>query len=179
MIPAVNNVHREWLREEEKDLVQRFSPAADYDTIGFFIAKFAVDSKNGQFEVPSTCSTMENWTSSEHWSYYFSTSPFTTEASCQDKMRDMLPKIFNVIHAIFCRCLPPTEQEMVGLTRWNLSGVRQPRTTNGKPLICSSWMLKNAGFTFVLESLCKHEPGDGEEKDMVWQIASIFRSPEQ
>ncbi|CAM6098706.1 unnamed protein product [Calypogeia fissa] len=51
--------YKEWLREEEKDLVQRFSPAADYDTIGFFIAKFAVDSKKGQFEEPSIPATVE------------------------------------------------------------------------------------------------------------------------
>ncbi|KAG6542737.1 hypothetical protein Mapa_015812 [Marchantia paleacea] len=40
--------YKEWLREEEKHLVQRFSPGASYDTIGFFIAKFAVSLKMGQ-----------------------------------------------------------------------------------------------------------------------------------
>ncbi|KAL2645336.1 hypothetical protein R1flu_012923 [Riccia fluitans] len=33
---------KEWLREGEEHLVQRFSPSESYDTIGFFIAKFAV-----------------------------------------------------------------------------------------------------------------------------------------
>ncbi|BBN03828.1 methyltransferase NSUN6 [Marchantia polymorpha subsp. ruderalis] len=40
--------YKEWLREGEKHLVQRFSPGASYDTIGFFIAKFSVSLKMGQ-----------------------------------------------------------------------------------------------------------------------------------
>ncbi|KAE9614838.1 hypothetical protein Lal_00036002 [Lupinus albus] len=35
----------EWLRPGEEDLVQRFDPSSPLDTIGFFIAKFAVGSK--------------------------------------------------------------------------------------------------------------------------------------
>ncbi|KAL3698749.1 hypothetical protein R1sor_012825 [Riccia sorocarpa] len=38
---------KEWLRQGEEHLVQRFSPSEAYDTIGFFIAKFAVSSKQG------------------------------------------------------------------------------------------------------------------------------------
>ncbi|OIW16306.1 hypothetical protein TanjilG_19022 [Lupinus angustifolius] len=36
----------EWLRPGEEDLVQRFDPSSALDTIGFFIAKFAVGSKD-------------------------------------------------------------------------------------------------------------------------------------
>lgn len=36
----------EWLRPGEEDLVQRFDPSSPLDTIGFFIAKFAVGSKD-------------------------------------------------------------------------------------------------------------------------------------
>lgn len=36
---------REWLRPGEEELVQRFDPSAALDTIGFFIAKFVVGSK--------------------------------------------------------------------------------------------------------------------------------------
>ncbi|XVF20904.1 hypothetical protein REPUB_Repub12eG0043700 [Reevesia pubescens] len=36
----------EWLRPGEEELVQRFDPSSPLDTIGFFIAKFAVGSKN-------------------------------------------------------------------------------------------------------------------------------------
>jgi hypothetical protein len=34
---------RQWLREGEQHMVQRFDPSGPNDTIGFFIAKFAVD----------------------------------------------------------------------------------------------------------------------------------------
>lgn len=37
--------HREWLRPGEEELVQRFDPSSSLDTIGFFIAKFSVGSK--------------------------------------------------------------------------------------------------------------------------------------
>ncbi|KAF7833494.1 putative methyltransferase NSUN6 [Senna tora] len=36
----------EWLRPGEEELVQRFDPSSPLDTIGFFIAKFAVGSKD-------------------------------------------------------------------------------------------------------------------------------------
>lgn len=36
----------EWLRPGEEDLVQRFDPSSPLDTIGFFIAKFLVGSKD-------------------------------------------------------------------------------------------------------------------------------------
>ncbi|KAI3457699.1 hypothetical protein Pfo_014362 [Paulownia fortunei] len=36
----------EWLRPGEEDLVQRFDPSSQLDTIGFFIAKFNVGSKD-------------------------------------------------------------------------------------------------------------------------------------
>ncbi|KAK8588594.1 hypothetical protein V6N13_087504 [Hibiscus sabdariffa] len=36
----------EWLRAGEEELVQRFDPSSPLDTIGFFIAKFAVGSKD-------------------------------------------------------------------------------------------------------------------------------------
>ncbi|PIN11510.1 tRNA and rRNA cytosine-C5-methylase (nucleolar protein NOL1/NOP2) [Handroanthus impetiginosus] len=36
----------EWLRPGEEDLVQRFDPSSSLDTIGFFIAKFNVGSKD-------------------------------------------------------------------------------------------------------------------------------------
>ncbi|XP_004491318.1 rRNA (cytosine-C(5))-methyltransferase NOP2C [Cicer arietinum] len=36
----------EWLRPGEENLVQRFDPSSPLDTIGFFIAKFAVGSKD-------------------------------------------------------------------------------------------------------------------------------------
>ncbi|XP_021898401.1 putative methyltransferase NSUN6 isoform X2 [Carica papaya] len=36
----------EWLRPGEEELVQRFDPSAPLDTIGFFIAKFTVGSKD-------------------------------------------------------------------------------------------------------------------------------------
>ncbi|KAL3363631.1 hypothetical protein AABB24_012737 [Solanum stoloniferum] len=36
----------EWLRPGEENLVQRFDPSSDLDTIGFFIAKFSVGPKN-------------------------------------------------------------------------------------------------------------------------------------
>ncbi|KAL2493642.1 NOL1/NOP2/sun family protein [Forsythia ovata] len=36
----------EWLRHGEEDLVQRFDPSSSLDTIGFFIAKFSVGSKD-------------------------------------------------------------------------------------------------------------------------------------
>lgn len=36
----------EWLRPGEEDLVQRFDPSSELDTIGFFIAKFNVGPKN-------------------------------------------------------------------------------------------------------------------------------------
>ncbi|XP_027172981.1 putative methyltransferase NSUN6 [Coffea eugenioides] len=36
----------EWLRPGEEDLVQRFDPSSPLDTIGFFIAKFNVSSKD-------------------------------------------------------------------------------------------------------------------------------------
>ncbi|KOM46454.1 hypothetical protein LR48_Vigan07g015800 [Vigna angularis] len=36
----------EWLRPGEEELVQRFDPSSPLDTIGFFIAKFVVGSKN-------------------------------------------------------------------------------------------------------------------------------------
>lgn len=36
---------QEWLRDGEQDLVQRFDPSNDLDTIGFFIAKFKVGDK--------------------------------------------------------------------------------------------------------------------------------------
>ncbi|KAK7276746.1 hypothetical protein RIF29_17892 [Crotalaria pallida] len=36
----------EWLRPGEEDLVQRFDPSSPLDTIGFFIAKFVVGSKD-------------------------------------------------------------------------------------------------------------------------------------
>ncbi|XP_022898572.1 putative methyltransferase NSUN6 isoform X3 [Olea europaea var. sylvestris] len=36
----------EWLRHGEEDLVQRFDPSSPLDTIGFFIAKFSVGSKD-------------------------------------------------------------------------------------------------------------------------------------
>lgn len=39
-------VYSEWLRPGEENLVQRFDPSAPLDTIGFFIAKFAVGSKD-------------------------------------------------------------------------------------------------------------------------------------
>jgi len=39
-------IYREWLRPGEEDLVQRFDPSSPLDTIGFFIAKFAVGSKD-------------------------------------------------------------------------------------------------------------------------------------
>ncbi|KAL6506784.1 rRNA (cytosine-C(5))-methyltransferase nop2c [Orobanche hederae] len=35
----------EWLRPGEEDLVQRFDPSSELDTIGFFIAKFNVGPK--------------------------------------------------------------------------------------------------------------------------------------
>ncbi|XP_057854316.2 rRNA (cytosine-C(5))-methyltransferase NOP2C isoform X1 [Cryptomeria japonica] len=38
--------YKEWLREGEQDLVQRFDPSNSLDTIGFFIAKFKVKEKN-------------------------------------------------------------------------------------------------------------------------------------
>jgi len=37
--------YEEWLRDGEQDLVQRFDPSSDLDTIGFFIAKFKVGNK--------------------------------------------------------------------------------------------------------------------------------------
>lgn len=37
---------REWLRPGEEDLVQRFDPSSELDTIGFFIAKFNVGAKD-------------------------------------------------------------------------------------------------------------------------------------
>ncbi|MED6149548.1 rRNA (cytosine-C(5))-methyltransferase nop2c [Stylosanthes scabra] len=37
----------EWLRPGEENLVQRFDPSSPLDTIGFFIAKFVVGSKDG------------------------------------------------------------------------------------------------------------------------------------
>ncbi|MCD7461275.1 rRNA (cytosine-C(5))-methyltransferase nop2c [Datura stramonium] len=36
----------EWLKPGEENLVQRFDPSSDLDTIGFFIAKFSVGLKN-------------------------------------------------------------------------------------------------------------------------------------
>ncbi|XP_060187145.1 rRNA (cytosine-C(5))-methyltransferase NOP2C isoform X2 [Lycium barbarum] len=36
----------EWLKPGEENLVQRFDPSSDLDTIGFFIAKFSVGPKN-------------------------------------------------------------------------------------------------------------------------------------
>ncbi|OIT00005.1 PREDICTED: putative methyltransferase NSUN6 isoform X1 [Nicotiana attenuata] len=36
----------EWLKPGEENLVQRFDPSSDLDTIGFFIAKFSVGDKN-------------------------------------------------------------------------------------------------------------------------------------
>ncbi|XP_010557151.1 PREDICTED: putative methyltransferase NSUN6 [Tarenaya hassleriana] len=36
----------EWLRPGEEELVQKFDPSAELDTIGFFIAKFSVGSKD-------------------------------------------------------------------------------------------------------------------------------------
>lgn len=39
--------YREWLRPGEEKLVQRFDPSSSLDTIGFFIAKFGVGSKDG------------------------------------------------------------------------------------------------------------------------------------
>lgn len=38
--------YREWLRPGEEELVQRFDPSSQLDTIGFFIAKFAVGPKD-------------------------------------------------------------------------------------------------------------------------------------
>lgn len=40
----------EWLKPGEEDLVQRFDPSSDLDTIGFFIAKFSVGPKNIRVE---------------------------------------------------------------------------------------------------------------------------------
>ena len=39
------DLHREWLRPGEEELVQRFDPSSPLDTIGFFIVKFVVGSK--------------------------------------------------------------------------------------------------------------------------------------
>lgn len=39
---------REWLRPGEEHLVQRFDPSSRLDTIGFFIAKFSVGSKDSK-----------------------------------------------------------------------------------------------------------------------------------
>lgn len=39
-------LYREWLRPGEEELVQRFDPSSPLDTIGFFIAKFAVGPKD-------------------------------------------------------------------------------------------------------------------------------------
>ena len=41
-------VCREWLRPGEEHLVQRFDPSSPLDTIGFFIAKFSVGSKDSE-----------------------------------------------------------------------------------------------------------------------------------
>lgn len=41
-----NGYTEEWLRPGEEDLVQRFDPSSALDTIGFFIAKFNVSSKD-------------------------------------------------------------------------------------------------------------------------------------
>ncbi|KAL4298831.1 hypothetical protein HN51_049543 [Arachis hypogaea] len=42
-----NGYLEEWLRPGEENLVQRFDPSSPLDTIGFFIAKFVVGSKDG------------------------------------------------------------------------------------------------------------------------------------
>ncbi|XP_009790524.1 rRNA (cytosine-C(5))-methyltransferase NOP2C-like isoform X2 [Nicotiana tabacum] len=41
-----NGFVEEWLKPGEENLVQRFDPSSDHDTIGFFIAKFSVGHKN-------------------------------------------------------------------------------------------------------------------------------------
>eukprot|EP00249_Psilotum_nudum_P007373 c20508_g1_i3 orf=667-2094(+) len=42
--------YKEWLKDDEKHLVQRFDPSGPLDTIGFFIAKFKVGSKHTEYE---------------------------------------------------------------------------------------------------------------------------------
>nr|XP_004305841.2 PREDICTED: putative methyltransferase NSUN6 [Fragaria vesca subsp. vesca] len=44
----------EWLRLGQEELVQRFDPSSPLDTIGFFIAKFLVGSKEADLEQPAT-----------------------------------------------------------------------------------------------------------------------------
>ncbi|KAL6134971.1 hypothetical protein ACLB2K_067199 [Fragaria x ananassa] len=44
----------EWLRPGQEELVQRFDPLSPLDTIGFFIAKFLVGSKEADLEQPAT-----------------------------------------------------------------------------------------------------------------------------
>ncbi|KAL6137173.1 hypothetical protein ACLB2K_062467 [Fragaria x ananassa] len=44
----------EWLRPGQEELVQRFDPSSPLDTIGFFIAKFLVGSKEADLEQPAT-----------------------------------------------------------------------------------------------------------------------------
>ncbi|KAJ6920405.1 methyltransferase NSUN6 [Populus alba x Populus x berolinensis] len=50
---SANGRTEEWLRPGEEEFVQRFDPSSSLDTIGFFIAKFSVGSK----DVDSTKST--------------------------------------------------------------------------------------------------------------------------
>ncbi|KAM5580084.1 rRNA (cytosine-C(5))-methyltransferase NOP2C [Rosa sericea] len=44
----------EWLRPGQEELVQRFDPSSPLDTIGFFIAKFIVGSKEADLEQSAT-----------------------------------------------------------------------------------------------------------------------------
>ena len=37
---------REWLKPGEEEMVQKFDPSSELDTIGFFIAKFSVGPKD-------------------------------------------------------------------------------------------------------------------------------------
>lgn len=50
LISLASKFSREWLKPGEEDLVQRFDPSSDLDTIGFFIAKFSVGPKNIRVE---------------------------------------------------------------------------------------------------------------------------------
>lgn len=50
---------REWLRPGEEEFVQRFDPSSSLDTIGFFIAKFSVGSKDVWLREECNFSEME------------------------------------------------------------------------------------------------------------------------